>query len=110
MPIPTKEMMLSEFDINMDEYVEPIYPITKRERVDEDNMKPTLNVTNFNKKDRDRLSIYNKHRLSGGTINASYRFGSGCEEHYLGRLFPDDGLGLQSFRFDVRNPLSKEYY
>jgi hypothetical protein len=64
----------------------------------------------FNKKDRQRLTNYNKHRLSGSIINVSYRFANGCEEHQLGRLFPDDSIGLQSFRFDLRNPIAKKYY
>ena len=91
-------------------YNEPIYPLTKREKFDEDNMKPLLSDTRFNKQDRNRLSEYNKHRLSGSTLNVSYRFGTGCEENQLGRLFPDDGIGLQSFRFDIRNPLAKKWY
>lgn len=91
-------------------YAEPIYPLTKREMFDEENMKPLLTDENFNKKDRERLSNYNKHRVSGSRINVSYRFGLGCEEEQLGRLFPDDGIGLQSFRFDIRNPLAKKYY
>ena len=91
-------------------YIEPMYPITKRERFDEDNMKPLLNDTNFNKKDRDRLSQYNKHRLSGSVINVSYKLGTGYDEYQLGRLYSEDGIGLQSFRFDIRNPLAQKYY
>jgi len=54
--------MLNGNDVN---YTEPIYPITKRERFDEDNLKPLLSDERFNKKDRQRLTNYNKHRLSG---------------------------------------------
>ena len=32
------------------------------------------------------------------------------EEYQLGRLYPHDGMGLQGFRFDMRNPLAKEWY
>ena len=85
-------------------------PIAKREMFDEDNMKPLLIDERFGKKDRERLSTYNKHRLTGGTINVSYRLGAGCEQHQLGRLFPEDGVGMQSFRFDMRNPLAARYY
>lgn len=93
-------------------YVEPIYSngIAKTERFDEDNIKPLLRDTNFNKKDRDRLTDYNKHRLSGGYVNVTYKLGSGCEKFQLGRLFPQDGIGLQSYRFDMRNPLAKKNY
>jgi hypothetical protein len=92
------------------EYTQPIYPLTKIEYFDEDIIKVLLKDTNFSKEDRNHLTEYNKKRLSGGTVNVSYKFGSGCEEHQLGRLFPSDGIGLQSFRFDIRNPLAQKYY
>lgn len=85
-------------------------PIYKCEKFDEDNMKELLNDENYNKKDRYRLSLYNKHRISGGKVNVSYKFGAGCEEHKLGRLYPEDGIGLQAFRFDMRNPLIQKHY
>ena len=84
--------------------------ITKREKFDEDVMKPLLTDPRFNKNDLKRLSQYNKHRISGSEINVSYKFGGGCEEYELGRLFPEDGIGLQSFRFDLRNPLAQKFY
>ena len=28
----------------------------------------------------------------------------------FGRLFPEDGVGPQSFRFDIRNPLIQKHY
>jgi hypothetical protein len=107
MPEPKKSTF---YDIDYNEYSEPVYPRTKRERFDEDNLKPILSDTRFNKKDRERLTNYNKHRLSGSILNVSYRFGKGCDENHLGRLFPDDGIGLQSYRFDIRAPLAKRYY
>jgi len=92
------------------EYTEPIYPITKTEFFDEDNLKHLLNDTNFSKQDRARLSNYNKHRQSGSQMLVQYRLAKGCEEYQLGRLYPNDGVGLQSFRFDMRNPLTKKHY
>ena len=84
--------------------------IIKREKFDEDVMKPLLNDERYNKNDRQRLSKYNKLRMSGGSVNVNYKFGAGCEENQLGRLFPEDGCGLQAFRFDLRNPLAEKYY
>ena len=84
--------------------------ITKREKFDEDIMKPLLIDPRYNRKDLNRLSTYNKHRVSGGEVNVSYKLGAGCEEYELGRLFPEDGVGLQSFRFDIRNPLCQKHY
>ena len=93
------------------EYSEPNYPLTKTEYFDEDNMKHLLKDTRFNKEDRNRLTTYNKHRRSGSQMLVQNKFANGCEEHQLGRLFlPCDGLGLQSFRFDLRNPLTKKRY
>jgi hypothetical protein len=68
--------------------------VVKIEYFDEEVMKPILCDDRFNSKDLKRLSEYNKHRVNGGKVNVSYRFGFGCEEHRLGRLFPDEGLGL----------------
>lgn len=92
------------------EYTEPIYPLTKTEYFDEDNIKHLLNDTRFNKQDRKRLSEYNKHRISGSQMLVQYKLANGAEEYQLGRLFPHDGLGLQSYRFDIRNPLTKKHY
>lgn len=100
---------MSEVDTTT--YAEPDYSnITKRELFNEDVMKHLLRDERFAKSDRCRLTEYNKHRLSGSTINASYTFGKGCEEHKLGRLIPVDSIGLQSFRFDIRNPLADKWY
>ena len=92
-------------------YVEPDYNnIIKHENFDEDVMKPMLTDPRFNKQDKARLSNYNKHRRSGSLIHVNYKFGSGCEEDKLGRLYPEDNIGLQSFRFDMRNPLADKWY
>jgi hypothetical protein len=91
-------------------YVEPDMPLMKNELFDEDNMKALLRDPNFNKGDISKLSIYNKHRKSGSKVSVSYKYGMGCEEHKLGRVFPDDEIGLQSFRFDMRNPLTAKHY
>jgi hypothetical protein len=86
-------------------YQSPIYPLVVRERFDENMMKPLLTDENFARKDRDRLSAYNKRRLTGGAVPVSYRFGIGCEDMKVGRVYPEDGVGLQAFRSDLRSPL-----
>jgi hypothetical protein len=85
-------------------------PLLKRELFDDDVMKQILNDNRFAKKDLSRLGNYNKARLTGSTINVSYKYGAGCEELKLGRLFPEEGKGLQSYRFDLRNPLVQKWY
>ena len=73
-------------------------------------MKGLLIDDNFNKQDRHKLSQYNKARNGAVKVNVSYKFGKGCEDLQLGRLFPENSIGLQSFRFDMRNPLAEKYY
>jgi hypothetical protein len=93
------------------EYCEPNYcNIVKRELFDEDIMKGLLQDQMFSKEDRMKLSNYNKIRTSGSRVNVAYKFGLGCEDFKLGRLFPEGGLGLQGFRFDMRNPLADKWY
>jgi len=94
----------------MTDYSEPIYPLTKTEKFDENNCKELLKDEMFATQDRVRLSNYNKHRIGGGVLCVVYKLAEGCEEHKLGRLFPSDGIGMQSFRFDMRNPLAKKFY
>jgi hypothetical protein len=113
---PTYNQLLQKNNVKKDDdkqsslYKEPSHPMNKREKFDEDIMRPLLMDTDFNKSDRFRLSNYNKHRIGGSKINVTYKFGIGCEELQLGRLFPEGGIGLQSFRFDMRNPLAKKHY
>ena len=92
-------------------YKEPDYThIIKREYYDEDNHSLIVKDEFYNKKDRSRLQQFGKSRVSAGCHNVKYVFGSGCESLKLGRLFPENSMGLQSFRFDMRNPLAQKYY
>ena len=96
---------------SVEDYVKPDFErLTKVEWFDEDNARHLVSDERFNREDRRRLGNYMRHRTSGGKVVCTYRFGRGCEESKLGRLYPVDGLGLQSFRFDMRNPLTKKRY
>ena len=92
------------------EYTEPTYPFTKTEHFCEDTMKHILTDEDFSKQDRARLSLYNKHKIGAGRVMVSYRLGLGCEELKLGRLYPEDGLGIQAFSRIIRNPLMAKKY
>jgi hypothetical protein len=94
----------------LEKYTEPTYPITKNENFDDDNMKYLLCDERFNKKDRTRLSNYNKHRRSGSRMLVEYKLADELRDHNLGRLYPSESLGLQSYRFDIRNPLTAKWY
>jgi phage/plasmid-associated DNA primase len=84
--------------------------IIKYERFDPDAMHTLLRMQDkFSKQVMSRLSQYNKLRDGGNLVRVIYRYGKGLEEAKLGRLFPIDD-GLQSFPFDVRNPLLDRNY
>lgn len=94
----------------MTSYSEPTYPLIKIEKFCEDTMKGILTDEAFSKSDRARLSLYNKHKVGAGRVLVSYRLGLGCEELKLGRLYPENGLGIQSFSRIMRNPLTAKNY
>jgi hypothetical protein len=64
----------------------------------------------FAKKDLSALSRYKKNRLHGNTTEVVYHFGKGCEKLKIGRVYPHNCLGLQSFPHDIRNPLLEKFY
>ena len=85
--------------------------IVKVERYDEDIMKQMLVDTNISTDDRKRLSHYFKHaRTTPSKANVSYELGKNCQDLRVGRLYPAGGVGLQSFRRDIRTPLLAKYY
>jgi hypothetical protein len=65
----------------------------------------------YAKKDIRLLGWYRKARKQGNHVEVHYeRAGKVAQQKQLGRLYPRDGLGLQSFPFDIRNPLLAKYY
>jgi len=69
-----------------------------------------LDVGAFSHKDLGNLSRYKRNRQHGNKVRVQYTFGRGCEKSQLGRLYAKGGLGLQSFPFDIRNPLLDRGY
>jgi len=85
--------------------------IVKTELYDPDVMDVLCkDVQSFSKRDLGNLSRYKKGRKHANQVEVVYHFGKGCEENQLGRLYPHDGQGLQSFPFDMRNPLLEKNY
>ena len=83
----------------------------KCERYDPDVMDALLcDTTSFSKRDLGNLGRYKRGRKQGNTVEVVYSFGSGWEEHEMGRLYAKGGQGLQAFPFDIRNPLIEKYY
>jgi len=69
-----------------------------------------IDTGSFGHKDLGNLSRYKKNRVHGNKVRVQYTFGRGCEKNQLGRLYAKGGLGLQSFPFDIRNPLIDKNY
>jgi hypothetical protein len=85
--------------------------IVKQEYYDPDVMESILrNTDNFSKQDINRLKNYKKSRLHGNCVKVVYYYGKGCEKYELGRLYVQNNNGLQSFPFDIRNPLLEKNY
>jgi len=85
--------------------------ITKCERYDEDIIQQMLRDTRISVSDRKRLSEYNKHaRVSPSKAGVVYERAESCKDAQLGRYYPVGGKGLQSFRWDIRGPLTEKYY
>ena len=85
--------------------------IVKKEYYDPDVMDAILReVDNFSKQDLKRLKLYKKSRNHGNCVEVIYHYGKGCEKNKLGRLYVKNNIGLQSFPFDIRNPLLEKNY
>ena len=94
----------------MESYNEPIFPISKIESFDEENLVFLQRDDRLPKAVKAHLSNYSKHRISGGRISTTYKLSDNCMEHGIGRLYPIDMLSMSGMRFDVRNPLAEKYY
>ena len=65
----------------------------------------------YSKRDIQNLSRYHRARANKNRVDVTYvRRGIAAKNLAVGRLYPKDGLGLQSFPFDIRNPLLEKYY
>lgn len=91
--------------------VNPDYRIVKTELYDTNVMDCLLRDTaSFSKKDLTKLSLYKRSRKHGNSVEVVYHFGKGCDKDRLGRLYAKNDQGLQSFPFDMRNPLLEKHY
>jgi hypothetical protein len=87
------------------------FHIVLTELFDANVMDAILRDTNsFSKRDLNNLSRYKKGRKGGNEVEVIYHYGKGCEKDQIGRLYVKGGEGLQSFPFDIRNPLLEKFY
>ena len=94
----------------METFVEPTYPIVRREMFDEDNMKNLLVDDRYSQADRKRMSLYYKKKRNAGEAQVIYTLASGCEANSLGRLFAQNSLGIANWAWTMRNPLAQKWY
>jgi len=80
------------------------------ERYDENILLAMRKDEALNTGDRAMLGKYHGLRREPGKARIRYTLSKNCEDHNLGRLMPEHGLGLQGMRFDVRNALAHKYY
>lgn len=92
-------------EVNVDEVLH------KYETYDAEVMDALLTRTDsFSKRDLGNLGRYKRGRRNGNEVEVIYEYGRGCEKNRLGRLYARGGQGLQSFPFDIRNPLLAKHY
>jgi len=80
------------------------------ERYDEEILLAMRKDVAMNPADRAMLSKYHGLRREPGKARIRYTLSKNCEDHNLGRLIPEHGLGLQGMRWDCRNALAHKYY
>jgi hypothetical protein len=88
----------------------PITHITKTELFDEDIMLQMCVDDRIPENDRKQLSAYYRRRTTIGRTNTEYQLSKVGTDHNIGRLYVVNSMGLQHFRFDIRNPLLAKHY
>ena len=111
-PVPDSLILVSAASSTVPAwYIRPGQPIVKEEHYNADVMDALLRDTkSFSAVDLKRLGAYKKGRTHGSNHAVQYEFARGCEKEAWGRLYVKDNKGLQSFPFDMRNPLLERDY
>lgn len=60
--------------------------------------------------EKDRLRKYYKKARNGNQVETYYVLGKKCKSEFIGRWCIKQGLGLQGFRREIRNALSRKFY
>lgn len=88
----------------------PDLKIVKTECYDADVIEVIARDKRFSKSNLQKLSQYKKGRTHANEVEVVYHYGRGLETLRMGRLYPHNNLGLQSFPHDIRNPLLDKHY
>lgn len=87
-----------------------IQHICKVELFDEEIMLQMLVDDRIPENERKQLNAYYRRRTTMGRTNTEYQLSKVGADHDIGRLYVANNMGLQHFRFDVRNPLLAKNY
>jgi len=88
----------------------PDLKIVKTECYDADVIEVIARDKRFSKSNLQKLSQYKKGRSHANEVEVVYHYARGLETLRMGRLYPHNNLGLQSFPHDIRNPLLDKHY
>jgi hypothetical protein len=84
--------------------------IVKTEIFDQNRIEKILKNNSFSNTWLNRLKNYHHNRINGNKIDVIYQLSPNCQKYNLGRLYIKNFKGLQSYPFDIRNPLLEENY
>lgn len=88
----------------------PDTKIVKIERFDVNAVEQLLIHDGIRKDIKKQLKAYKRRRVDGNTVQVVYEYGKKLRSARIGRLYPQNGLGLQCFPSDVRAFLAQKYY
>ena len=82
----------------------------KTERFDVDALANLLNSDKIDESTKKLLRKYKRMRKNGNQVTVVYEFGTHFRRRRIGRITPENGVGLQGFPSDVRAYLAMPYY
>lgn len=91
----------------MNFYKTHTYKTELYEKVDFDKLELLISAKDLNENLRQMLKLYNKKR-NGEYIPVKYYHSKSLTD--MGRLYAEKGLGLQSFKREIRHALAKDFY
>lgn len=82
--------------------------INKQEFFDPNAMKQLICHQGLASQVKTQLKKYFKRRVNGNCVPVCYQFAKNCDG--IGRVYPQNAMGLQCFQRDIRNALASDIY
>lgn len=83
---------------------------TRIESYDVDIMEKLLIHPGVSGKEKLQLQKYKKRSLDGNRVAVCYKYGKHQEKNQIGRLYPENALGLASMKREIRCALAQQTY